>query len=67
LRAREFDALAAASHTLRGMYLVFGPNEVVTVAGRLEELAVARDTTAAEASYEELRTVSGPLMAELHL
>ena len=59
------DALSAAAHALRGMYLVFGPNEMVTIAGRLEELAIARDLTAAAAAYEVLRPAADRLMAAL--
>ena len=59
------DALSAAAHALRGMYLVFGPNEVVTIAGRLEELAIARDLTAAAVAYEVLRPAADRLMTAL--
>jgi hypothetical protein len=37
------------------MYLVFGPNEMVTIAGRLEELAMAGDLAAAAVTFEGLR------------
>ena len=59
------DALAAASHTLRGMYLVFGPNDVVTIAGRLEELGTARDLVAAAAVHEALGPAAERVMAAL--
>ena len=61
----QADALSAAAHTLRGMYLVFGPNEVVTIAGRLEELAVARDLIAAAVIYQDLRAAAARLVAVL--
>jgi two-component system, sensor histidine kinase and response regulator len=63
--AAQPDAVSAAAHALRGMYLVFGPNEMVTVAGRLEELAVARDLTAAKAALEELRPAAARVIAAL--
>jgi two-component system, sensor histidine kinase and response regulator len=65
LAAAEAEALAAASHTLRGMYLVFGPNEMVTIGEHLEELAVTRDLTAAAAVYETLRAAADRAMAAL--
>ena len=65
LTAAQPDALAAASHTLRGMYLVFGPNDVVTIAGRIEELAVARDVAAAAVTYDALRPAAERVVAAL--
>ena len=59
------ETLAAASHTLRGMYLVFGINEVVTIAGTLEDLAIARDLTGAAVAYEVLRPAAARLLTEL--
>ena len=47
------------------MYLVFGPNEMVTIAGRLEELATASDLTAAAVAYEVLRPAADRLMTAL--
>ena len=61
----QADALSAAAHTLRGMYLVFGPNDMVTIAGRLEELAAASDLTAAAVAYEVLRPAADRLMIAL--
>ena len=61
----QADALSAASHALRGMYLVFGPNEIVTIAGRLEELAIARDLTAAAIASKHLRPAAARLMTAL--
>ena len=59
------EALAEASHALRGMYLVFGPNEVVTIAGGLEDLAIARDLTGAAVAYESLRPAADRLVTAL--
>jgi two-component system sensor histidine kinase/response regulator len=65
LTSAQTDALSAAAHTLRGMCLVFGPNEVVTIAGRIEELAQTRDLTAAAVEYEGLRPAAALLMDAL--
>ena len=65
LRDRRADNLSAAAHALRGMFLVFGPNEMVAIAGRLEELATASDLTAAAVAYEDLRPASDRMMIAL--
>jgi two-component system sensor histidine kinase/response regulator len=65
LTSAQPDALSAASHALRGMYLVFGPNDMVTIAGRLEELAMARDLIAAAVTYEALRPAAERLVTAL--
>jgi signal transduction histidine kinase/CheY-like chemotaxis protein len=65
LTAVRADDLSAAAHALRGMYLVFGPNEVVTLAGRLEELALGRDLGAAAVAYEALRPAATRVMTAL--
>jgi two-component system, sensor histidine kinase and response regulator len=67
LRAANAAGVSAASHTLRGMYLVFGSNEVVTIAGQLEELAVARDLAGAAAAYELLRPAADRLLTALRI
>jgi signal transduction histidine kinase/CheY-like chemotaxis protein len=63
--AGSADALSTAAHALRGMYLVFGPNEMVTIAGRLEELAVARDMASATVTCELLRPTAERLLVAL--
>ncbi len=55
LAGGQADDLAEAAHSLRGMYLVFGPNETATIAGGLEELAIARDMAAAADAFQRLR------------
>jgi two-component system sensor histidine kinase/response regulator len=65
LSGAEADALAAAAHALRGMYLVFGPNDIVTIAGHLEELAIAGDLVAAAVQLELLRPAADRLVAAL--
>jgi two-component system, sensor histidine kinase and response regulator len=59
------DDLSAAAHALRGMYLVFGPNEVVTLAGRLEELALGCDLGEAAVAYQVLRPAAARAMTAL--
>jgi CheY-like chemotaxis protein len=59
------DALEIAAHTLRGMYLVFGPNDVVDVAGRIEELAIAGDLAGAAVAGEPLRSSIDQVVAAL--
>ena len=65
LTEAQADALSTAAHTLRGMCLVFGSNEVVTIAGRMEELAETRDLTTAAIEYEGLRPAAALLMDAL--
>jgi hypothetical protein len=47
------------------MYLVFGPNEITAIGGRLEELAIAGDLAGAAAECEALRSVAIRLMTAL--
>jgi hypothetical protein len=47
------------------MYLVFGPNEVVTLAGRLEELALGCDLGEAAVAYQVLRPAAARAMTAL--
>jgi CheY-like chemotaxis protein len=59
------DAIEAGAHALRGMYLVFGSNEVVTIAGHLEELAISKNFIAAAAACELLRSAATRALADL--
>jgi two-component system, sensor histidine kinase and response regulator len=61
----QADALSAAAHTLRGMYLVFGPNDVATIAGQLEELAIAEEFTGAAVAFEILRPAADRMLTAL--
>jgi signal transduction histidine kinase/CheY-like chemotaxis protein len=65
LASADGQALAAAAHTLRGMYLVFGPNELTVIGGQLEELSIAGDLAGAAAACEPLRSVAARLMTPL--
>jgi hypothetical protein len=44
------------------MYLVFGANEVVSIAGRLEEQALTGDFVDAVVTYELLRAAAARLI-----
>ena len=59
------DAVSAASQALRGSYLVFGPNEVATLAEHLEELAIAGDLAGAAVAFADLRSAADRLVAAL--
>jgi CheY-like chemotaxis protein len=61
----QAEAAAAAAHALAGMYLVFGPNEVATVAARLEVAASTGDLMAAAIAYDALRPAAAALMNAL--
>jgi CheY-like chemotaxis protein len=63
--AGDAEGVSAAAHTLRGMYLVFGSNDVVELAGRAEELAMAGDLPAAADTYAALRPATDRLIAVL--
>jgi two-component system sensor histidine kinase/response regulator len=65
LTEAQAHALSTAAHNLRGMCLVFGSNDVVTIAGRLEELAERRDLATAASEYEGLRPAAALLMDAL--
>jgi signal transduction histidine kinase/CheY-like chemotaxis protein len=65
LSAAQPAALSAAAHALRGMYLVFGPNEVVTVAEGIEEMALARDMCGAAVACGTLRPAAERVTAAL--
>lgn len=54
-----------AAHTLGGMCLVFGSNEVVRIAGCIEELKDTRDLTTPAIEYEGLRPAAALLMDAL--
>ena len=65
LASGDARSVSAAAHTLRGMCLIFAPNEVVTIAGRIEELADAEDLGAATIEFARLRPAADHLMIAL--
>lgn len=65
LTAGLADAVAEAAHTLRGMCLVFVPNDVVRRAGDVEERAEAGDLIAAGVAYADLRSAADDLITAL--
>jgi two-component system, sensor histidine kinase and response regulator len=65
LASGEARSVSAAAHTLRGMCLIFAPNEVVTIAGRIEELADAKDLGAATIEFGRLRPAADHLLMAL--
>ncbi len=65
LTAGLADAVAEAGHALRGMCLVFVPNDVVRRAGDVEERAEAGDLTAARVAYADLRSAADDLITAL--
>ena len=65
VREGHAEALAEAAHTLRGMCLVFTPNDVVRIAAEVEDLARAGDLTAAAAAHDGLRAAAEHLITAL--
>jgi signal transduction histidine kinase/DNA-binding response OmpR family regulator len=54
LAANDSEVLAAAAHTLKGMYMVFAPNPVVDVAQQIEERSLSRNLAAARQAHADL-------------
>jgi HPt (histidine-containing phosphotransfer) domain-containing protein len=57
----DWETLAAAAHSCKGMYLIFQPNPVEALARDIESFADRRDGTAAQQAVERLRVAAREL------